>query len=765
MQPVRNPLVLACLLALPSFAIAADAPDGSNATPGLTAAAAAAGGLNEFDRIVVTATRTERALDDVPSVVTAIDRERMDRELVRDLRDLFRYEPGITVSGASGRFGGLGDIRIRGLGGNRVRIETDGIAVPDAFAIGSFSSANRNFVDLDTLKAVEVVRGPGSALYGSDALGGVVSFVTKDPSDYLTDGRDAYFGFKLGYLGEDNGLFGSATAAFGGERWSGLVNIGHHQGQERENMGENRGIGPSRTAPNPQESDGRSLLTKLVFAPSANQRFKLTVEGNEDSADIDVLTARGDSSTLPNMPPSVRVYSQTGDDRQTRARVAFSHEVDALDAGFADSLQWQIYRQDSETTQRTLEHRATLRNGVAVNPVLRDREFNFDQRLVGLDAVLHKSLTAGSVEHDLTYGVELTRTEFKQKRDGRATNLLTGAVTNVISPDVFPVRDFPVSETTQAAAYLQDEISFAGGEFRLIPAVRVDYYRLEPKIDSIFAEDNPGITVAKLSETSVSPKLGAVWHFGENWSLFGGYQHGFRAPPYSDVNLGFTNLQFGYTAIPNPDLKPETSDGVELGLRFSSEAVYAEVSGYYNRYDDFIESSVQVSQPPQTPLIVFQSQNIEDAEIYGVEARAGVDLGHLRDGLDGWSLKGAVAWSKGEDRSTGQALPSIDPLRATLGIAYDRDNWGVELAGRFAARKDELPAANQFEIPGYGVFDLLAHWNFAPGAVFDVGVFNLGDREYWDAGDVPAGTLATSAVLDRYTSPGRNVGVSLAVSW
>ena len=63
------------------------------------------------------------------------------------------------------------------------------------------------------------------------------------------------------------------------------------------------------------------------------------------------------------------------------------------------------------------------------------------------------------------------------------------------------------------------------------------------------------------------------------------------------------------------------------------------------------------------------------------------------------------------------------------------------------------------------MFDLLAHWNFAPGAVFDVGVFNLGDRKYWQAGDVPAGTLAASAVLDRYTSAGRNVGVSLAVSW
>src|SRR5690606_27252800 len=122
---------------------------------------------------------------------------RMDLHLVRDIKDLFRDEPGLGVGSSAGRFG-IGDIRIRGLGGNRVRIQVDGIPVSDAFEIGAFSNANRNFVDLDTLKRVEVVRGPTSALYGSDALGGTVSFVTKDPSDYLGEGRNAYFGFRLG---------------------------------------------------------------------------------------------------------------------------------------------------------------------------------------------------------------------------------------------------------------------------------------------------------------------------------------------------------------------------------------------------------------------------------------------------------------------------------------------------------------------------------------------------------------------------------------
>ena len=216
---------------------------------------------------LVTATRTAREVSDVPNTVDRIDRARMDALLVRDLKDLFRYEPGITVTEAFGRFG-IGDIRVRGLGGNRVRIQTDGIAVPDAFSIGSFSNANRNFVDLDTLKRVEVVRGPTSSLYGSDALGGTVSFITRDPSDYLAVGRDAHFGFRLGFESDWNGVSGGATAAFGDGRWSGMVAVGHRQGRETENMGEAGGTGATRTLPNPQSRDGRSLLAKLVYAPS-----------------------------------------------------------------------------------------------------------------------------------------------------------------------------------------------------------------------------------------------------------------------------------------------------------------------------------------------------------------------------------------------------------------------------------------------------------------------------------------------------------------
>ena len=195
-------LTSALWLAFASLAHAETAVENSasnSANSPAIAVASSAKAAHEFQRVQVTATRGERALSDVPSTVDVIDREQLDDRLIRDIKDLVRYEPGVSVTSTNGRFNALSGFRIRGLDGNRVLIQTDGIPVSDNFGFGSYLSANRNFVDLDTLKQVEIVRGPASSLYGSDALGGVVAFVTKDPSDYLKEGKDAYFGLKFGF--------------------------------------------------------------------------------------------------------------------------------------------------------------------------------------------------------------------------------------------------------------------------------------------------------------------------------------------------------------------------------------------------------------------------------------------------------------------------------------------------------------------------------------------------------------------------------------
>lgn len=136
-----------------------------------------------LDQISVYATRSERQLLDIPATVTIIDRAEIERRMVRDMNDLVRYEPGVNVDRITSRVdptSSLAGFTIRGVGGNRVLMMVDGTRM-----IERVTDGNRDFVDMSNLKAVEIIRGPGSVLWGSDALGGIVAFETKDPDDYL----------------------------------------------------------------------------------------------------------------------------------------------------------------------------------------------------------------------------------------------------------------------------------------------------------------------------------------------------------------------------------------------------------------------------------------------------------------------------------------------------------------------------------------------------------------------------------------------------
>jgi hemoglobin/transferrin/lactoferrin receptor protein len=136
-----------------------------------------------LDQISIFADRGAKQLLDIPQTVTVITREEMDQRMVRDIDDLTRYEPGVKVDRQTSRtdpFSNLGGFTIRGVTGNRVLTMVDGTRVIERITDGT-----RDFVDTSNMKTVEIIRGPASVLWGSDALGGVVAFATKDPDDYL----------------------------------------------------------------------------------------------------------------------------------------------------------------------------------------------------------------------------------------------------------------------------------------------------------------------------------------------------------------------------------------------------------------------------------------------------------------------------------------------------------------------------------------------------------------------------------------------------
>lgn len=710
--------------------------------------------VKELSKISVSATRGPRELDSVAGTVTVKTSEEIERELAADIRDLIRYEPGISVSNSPARFG-LAGFNIRGIDGNRVLVRIDDVRMADAFAIGSFSDARRNLVDLETLKSVEIVRGAASALYGSDALGGVVSFVTKDPLDYLEPGKSIAAVVRSGYQSDDEGWFAGGTLALGDEGFSGLLQYTRREGHETDNQGSVSAPDRTRTAPNPQDRDSDSVLAKVIWNPNESNSLRLSLEADRGDVFSNVLSSVGVAS-------GINTVSMRGQDRQERTRVALSHDW-RVDATAFDALEWRVYVQDSEVTQRTLEQRYSVAAGSAAT-VLRDRKFTYEQSLRGVEAVLHKAFTAGSSEQLLTYGVEATWTDTEQMRNGVQTALTTGVQTSTIVPDVFPVRDFPKTRTRQLAAYVQDEISFADGVWTVVPGVRIDSYDLDARPDAIFIADNPAVTTSDIDETSVTPKLGIVRTLGEHYSAFAQYSRGFRAPPYNDVNIGFTNLAFGYTAIANPDLKPETSNGYEIGLRGGAGDSYFALSAYYNEYDDFIESLSFVGI--QGGLQVFQSRNLSEATIYGAELRSGLALNSLASALEAWRVKFSAAYARGKNRVTDAPLNSVDPLKAVLGIAFEPQGgrWGVELAGTAVRRKSQVDQSTgpAFIPPGYFTLDLLAHADIGERLRINAGVFNLTDKKYWDWTDV-RGRPAGDAVIERFTRSGLNASASATV--
>src|SRR3546814_1445966 len=118
---------------------------------------------------------------------------------------MVRYEPGVSVVGDPSRFG-LQGFSIRGLDGNRVGMVVDDVPLPKGFGVGSFSLASRDMLDVEAIEQVEILRGPASKLWGSDALAGIVHYRTRDPEDFLPrgDGQGGFLGARLGYSGRDD---------------------------------------------------------------------------------------------------------------------------------------------------------------------------------------------------------------------------------------------------------------------------------------------------------------------------------------------------------------------------------------------------------------------------------------------------------------------------------------------------------------------------------------------------------------------------------
>ena len=585
---------------------AAAAADQSEAEPQTGSAAPTDDPLTFLDSVTVSATLRPAPVRETPGMVSVIDSQTIEERLVRDFADLVKYEPGVYIENNVTRLG-LNGFNIRGIGGNRVMTQVDGVQTSEQFDFGPFN-VHQVGLDVDALKTVEIVRSANSALYGSDALGGVVSLFTKDPADYL-DGQGVHLGAKTTWDGRSDAVSANLALAAGTERLQGSLFASLHRGNEIRNKGTVQVADDTRTAPNPQDIEGTQLLAKLVVTPSPGNMLRTTAEVYDTRVETEWFSDRG---LLDFGPFQYHTADSDALDTQERRRISVDHTL--VDRGL-DQFSWRLYGQFNDTSQVIDRERMTFGFGPPF-PSLRHGTLDFEQ--VGYGTSLQGQQWIGDPEQGLliTAGASYKSDYFDILRDRTETHGVTRQP--VPTSLIFPTKYFPESTVSEAGAYLQAELQF--GRFSFVPGVRYDHFALDANQDDpvFIASLNP--TAADFSNGAVSPKLGVAANLTDALIVHAQYSGGFRAPPYSAINTGFTNPRGGYTTLPNPDLRAETSRNIEVGVRAAFDRASLGLTVFSNRYDDFI-ASTSLGLNPVTRLLEFQSQNLDEAEINGVELR------------------------------------------------------------------------------------------------------------------------------------------------
>ncbi len=705
-----------------------------------------------------------------PDETKALDARELAKRGVTDMSQIARYETLVTVpaalSGGANIWDGAGNtgFNIRGVEGNRIGLDLDGISLPDAAPRPDSSTLNsfgvgRDYFDPETFREVRIGAGSTAADSGSAGLGGKVSFVTKAPSDYVSAERPEYAEYKAGYHGANSARLHALTGAAQIGALQALAVAVHRSGEQTESAGS--------MAPNPDDWSSDALLAKLAWRLAPGQKLGFTFDGFRSEHEREFDNKLGSSYPQGAMQTS----------RTRRNRFSVEHEL-AAGPWLVES---RAYVQDARVEDHT-----NAAYVVGPQRYARSIDTAFLNKSKGLAASASRQFGADSIAFGATVEDQESRRPWREER----TVLASGArqVTNK--------NRMADMDTLKLAAFVRGEYVFplAGLRAILAPGLRAEYRKLEPKNlqNYVVAIPGPAKEIKEDSDSYLSPSLGLTVALSPDFEVYGKFTRGYRMPTAAERtgtydSFSYTGAGNGYATLGNPSLGKESSNAFELGLRgHASRWLMVSASTFYNRYKDFIEYVAQPADPVNFPTItfgLFRPENIGNARSWGGELSAVAELGKLAPSLQGFSAALAAGASRGtlENNRTGKkaGMNSIQPYKTTASLAWDdpQKRGGASLTAFHTRSKQAEPdvAAAQsqpaayFAVPSATVVDLAGYWKIGKHAELNAGIYNLGDKKYWDYAAVRTLAAATTAVaqaeIERQARPGRHLAVNFKLMY
>ncbi len=623
--------------------------------------------------IVVTATKKELVSFETPDAVSVLTSLELKNTAPRSTAEALIGTTGVWMQKTNH---GGGSPIIRGLTGNQTLLLIDGIRLNN----GTFRyGPNQYFNTLDVfaIERVEVIRGKGSVLFGSDAIGGVINTITRSP-EYFS-GKPKFGGRgKLKYMNKEMEQSAAGELSFQSKNIAILGNVTY------KNFGDIFAGGDlGFEQPSGYRETGVNLKAKMRFGSNWQITPAFQYLNQNDVPRYDQVAQRGYQTYSYDPQVHQLVYAKA----EHFSKNPFFRRISFTVSNQLSEETRKIQKENSVIFQQETDVVKT--NGINI-------EFNSE---------LSKNWVAVTGAEFYSDHVESGKTE---------TNNETGDITQ--KRGLYP-ND---SEMKNFALFSQH--SYTLNQFRFNFGGRFNLFRIHT-VDEEFGE-------VTLKPNSLIGNINIQYFTSEKQQFILSAYSAFRAPNINDIST-FGNFDYGIE-IPSTDLSPENSVTLEAGYKKSAEILSFSVFAYNTRLNDQIErvESTYNGNEYIDGEKVYKKENISKSNISGIELESGIKIDPQ------FSFINNLTWTYGKNLENGEPMRRIPPLNGKLALQYSKSKIFAETEYLFATKQDRLSIGDKADYripeggtPGWNILNLKAGYTWKMISL-NTGLQNIFNQAY-----------------------------------
>lgn len=702
-----------------------------------------------LDEVVISVNRWQQSKSEIPHTIKSIPAEEVLHFSPQTTADLLGTKGGVFIQ--KSQMGG-GSPMIRGFAANRVLIVVDGVRMNNAiYRAGNLH--NVISIDAQSLENTEIIFGPGSVIYGSDALGGVMSFNSLSPKLSTTNQFESFGKAYTRFSSTNFEKTFHGSYNFGGKKWAGVISTTYSNFDDLK-MGSH----------GPDEYKRPHYVEKTKFSGED----RITQNSNpriQKYTGYDQFNLLGKLRYRPNNKLDILFsaqHSQTGDIPRYDRLIQYKDDELKYAEWYYGPQKWSListqikYKQDHTLFDKISfitgyqKYEESRHDRKLNNEWLRNRTEDLNIYSFNLD--FGKQFDSKS---ELFYGIE---GYFNQVNSTGISNNLLNNETKEIAP-----RYSDGSKYGSIAGYysfkynVSKKIIFQMGS-------RFTHTHLEGTFDPRFYSFP--FEGFNLNNSAFNGNLGIVWHPSKDWQINLHGSTGFRSPNIDDLAKVFDS-EPGNVVVPNPDLKPEYARSMELSiLRTYQNKLKFEITGFYTwlkdamvrrAYDGLGQDSIMYDgELSKVEALV----NAESATIYGTS----INLEYLFNNQ--WRTRHDLTFTKGEDKE-GLPMRHVPPTFGNSHFIYEGQKWFIDLYfsynGKIAFSDlalDEIDKPHLYATdsngnpysPSWWTMNLKTNFKVNNSVTISGGVENIFNKRYrpYSSGIVAPGINFTGSVLIKF---------------